>query len=537
MLKIETVGRENFGLTGTVSRLTLDTNEHLDRFKLRDTVVHIQSEELYMDAVPLRDSVEIAAGFQVKVFQDKETLTPLWGDQILLDKLYMGLERGRAILVSGKRIRALVTNVGEIFQVLKAPVIDLSSGNAKIKWHLKGKDFEGFVLAGADSIVWKSAADDDEVVSEVVYIEKPPYEDENGNPTLKISQPLENTYDRSTVILFANLAHATNGESIEEVLGYGDASRPFQMFTLSRTPLTYVPSSEPRGRTSTLKILVNGIEWKEVPFLYGLGGCNQVFFTRIGEDGKTTVQFGDGITGSRLPTGAEIKAIYRIGIGLGGLVKANQISLLMTRPMGLKCVTNPGASSGAEDPEPEDQARKNAPSTVLNFGRVVSLRDYEDFALAFAGIAKARAEWIWDGEKRIVQLVVASADGRSEQSSLELRSNLREAILSSGNPYQPLRIDSYKPKRFALKAGILADSRFNGELVLGAVRESLKNAFSFQNMNIGQMIKDSDVIEVMQKVKGVLSVDLDSTTLPESIGSEELLIIDKKGIDIKEIKQ
>ena len=68
------------------------------------------------------------------------------------------------------------------------------------------------------------------------------------------------------------------------------------------------------------------------------------------------------------------------------------------------------------------------------------------------------------------------------------------------------------------------------------MRESLKNAFSFQNMNIGQMIEDSDVIEVMQKVKGVLSVDLDSTTL-ESIGSEELLIINQNGIDIKEIKQ
>ena len=308
------------------------------------------------------------------------------------------------------------------------------------------------------------------------------------------------------------------------------------MFALSHTPLTYVPSSEPEGRASTLKILVNGIEWKEVPFLYGLEGCSQVFVSRIGEDGKTTVQFGDGITGSRLPAGAEVKAIYRIGIGLGGLVKANQISLLMTRPMGLKGVTNPGASSGAEDPEPEDQARKNAPSTVLNFGRVISLRDYEDFALAFAGIAKARAKWIWDGEKRVVQLIVASADGRSEESSLDLRSKLREAILSSGNPYQPLRIDSYKPKPFALKAGILADSRFNGELVLGAVRESLKNAFSFQNMNIGQMIEDSDVIEVMQKVEGVLSVDLDSTTL-ESIGSEELLIINQNGIDIKEIKQ
>ena len=76
-----------------------------------------------MDEVPLKDPIDIAVGFQVKVFQDKQTLTPVWGDQILLDKLYMGLEKGRTLLVSGKRIRALVTNEDEIFQVLKPPVV------------------------------------------------------------------------------------------------------------------------------------------------------------------------------------------------------------------------------------------------------------------------------------------------------------------------------------------------------------------------------------------------------------------------------
>ena len=60
-------------------------------------------------------------------------------------------------------------------------------------------------------------------------------------------------------------------------------------------------------------------------------------FPSFGLSRKTTVQFGDGVTGARLPTGQEnVRAIYRKGIGLEGLVKAEQLSLLMTRPLGVK---------------------------------------------------------------------------------------------------------------------------------------------------------------------------------------------------------
>ena len=45
-------------------------------------------------------------------------------------------------------------------------------------------------------------------------------------------------------------------------------------------------------------------------------------------------------------------------------------------------------------------ARQNAPFTVLTLERVVSLQDYEDFARAYPGIAKALATWTWDGRKR-----------------------------------------------------------------------------------------------------------------------------------------
>ena len=48
--------------------------------------------------------------------------------------------------------------------------------------------------------------------------------------------------------------------------------------------------------------------------------------------GKTTIEFGDGVTGARLPTGQDnVRAIYRKGIGLDGIVSAGQLTSLLTR--------------------------------------------------------------------------------------------------------------------------------------------------------------------------------------------------------------
>ena len=79
-----------------------------------------------------------------------------------------------------------------------------------------------------------------------------------------------------------------------------------------------------------------------------------------------------------------VRAKYRKGIGVEGLVKSGQLSMLLSRPLGVKGVTNPLAAGGAQDPEQLGDARANAPLKVLTLDRVVSLRDYENFARAFA---------------------------------------------------------------------------------------------------------------------------------------------------------
>ena len=63
-------------------------------------------------------------------------------------------------------------------------------------------------------------------------------------------------------------------------------------------------------------------------------------------------------------------------------------------------------------PKSRDDARRNAPLTVLTLDRAVSLQDYEDFSRTFAGIAKAQAVWVWNGRKRAVFITVAGAGRR-----------------------------------------------------------------------------------------------------------------------------
>ena len=83
--------------------------------------------------------------------------------------------------------------------------------------------------------------------------------------------------------------------------------------------------------------------------------------------------------------------MYRNGIGQPGNVRAEQISLLLSTPLGVKGVINPLRASGGADRESLEQARKNAPLAVMALDRLVSVQDYADFVRTYAGIGKAAA--------------------------------------------------------------------------------------------------------------------------------------------------
>src|SRR5262249_28858363 len=122
---------------------------------------------------------------------------------------------------------------------------------------------------------------------------------------LHFAQSLAFTYKRSTVKIAGNVVHATHGETQNEVLGSGDGSKSMQAFSLRKSPLTYVSASTPSGVDTTLEVRVNGISWHETDNMGAAGATDRKYITQTDDQDKTTVIFGNGTHGARLPTGPE----------------------------------------------------------------------------------------------------------------------------------------------------------------------------------------------------------------------------------------
>ncbi|MFT3769521.1 MAG: putative baseplate assembly protein [Minicystis sp.] len=333
-----------------------------------------------------------------------------------------------------------------------------------------------------------------------------------GDLTQLTFASIKGQYRRDAVAIFGNVASATHGETVpDEVLGSGDAGQGYQQFKLRQAPLTYVSADVPSGGATTLDVRVDDVRWHEVPTLLGRGPKERVYVTQADDAGKITVQFGDGRAGARLPTGREnVIARYRKGIGREGLVAAGQLSLLITRPLGVRSVVNPLAPTGAADPQSVADTQQNAPLSVLTLDRIVSLKDYEDFARSYAGIAKAHAAWTWNGDARGVLLTVAGEGGAAVLANTKLYDGLHGAIAGAGDPSVPFDIKTYASTTFTVNGGIGIETDYDGEKVLAAVVAALREAFSFTPRAFGAGVFASEVIAVIQRVPGVRMVDLDA---------------------------
>jgi len=430
---------------------------------LRGTTVYAQSEELELAEEPIAD--DICHGRDIL---------------IELDDVYSGLESGRWLIVSGER-----TDI---------------------------KNEEGVVVPGvkASELVMLAS-----VTQDVKRIElgdnKVDLPGEKTHTFIGLSTDLAYCYKRSTLKIYGNVVKATHGETRNETLGGGDGSKAFQQFTLKQPPLTFVSTPNPAGVESTLEVRVNHVRWHETDTLSGLSPGDRKYITQTDDEGKTTVIFGNGQHGARVPTGQQnVEAVYRNGLGKPGNVKAEQITLLVTRPLGVKGVTNPLRASGGADKEDRDQARENAPLAVTALDRLVSTQDYADFARTFAGVGKASALRLADGRRRVVHVTIAGADDIPIDKSSDLYRNLLKALRDFGDPYVPVQLELRKVLLLVIQARVRILPDYLWETVEPKVRGALLDTFSFARRELGQDALLSEVFSTIQTVEGVAFADVDN---------------------------
>lgn len=464
----EEIARSAYGLNGKSSKLTLQTGTWTaftgTIANLRKTLVYAGAEKLDLAQEPITDDVA--------------------GSRVTLDALYSDFKAGRWVIVSGERSDILLDSS----QALPGLV---GTELAMISGVLQDVDLS---LAG-DTV----------------------------HTTLTLAKPLAYTYKRANLSLYGNVVKATHGETRNEVLGAGNAG-PLQSFVLKQPPLTYVSASTVDGIASTLQVRVNEVLWHEAKGLAGLGPKDRAFLTKTDNDGRTSVIFGTGTQGLRPPTGLEnITAAYRNGIGKSGNVKAEQISLLASKPLGVKAVINPLRASGGADRDSRDQARWNAPLATLSLDRLVSVQDYADFAKTFGGVGKASATKLTDGVRQLVELTIAGADDIPIDRSSDLYANIVKALRTYGDPYLPIRVDVRELRLLVLSAKVKVLPDYLWVNVSPKVRAALLNQFGFLRRDLAQAVYLSEVIQTIQGVEGVSYVDVDVLdSVPEGVTSADL---------------
>ncbi|GGN13641.1 putative phage baseplate assembly protein [Actinoplanes campanulatus] len=330
-----------------------------------------------------------------------------------------------------------------------------------------------------------------------------------ANTTIVLADPLAHRYRRDTVRILGNVVPAGHGETRDDPIGSGDATAVHQTFTLWQEPLTWLPSGDPIGARPALEIRVDGLLWQPADSLDGRGAAERVYVLGNTPDGRTTVTFGDGVHGARLPTGQEnVRARYRFGAGPEGNLPAGRITQPVTRPLGVIGVTNPVPATGGADPDGSGLARRRIPLAVATLDRLLSTRDYADFTRSRAGIGRAAAREVFDGRRRVVHVTVAAVDDVPLDPGSDLLPALRAALAAHGAPRLPVRVDVRELVALRLVAGVKVAAGHAFEIVAPRLGRALLDRLGYRGRDLAHDAYLSEVMAVADRTPGVDYVDV-----------------------------
>ncbi|WP_406309547.1 putative baseplate assembly protein [Streptomyces sp. NBC_00623] len=461
---VRTAAYTNYGITGRGTELTL-AEPWLDEHDvllsaIRDATVHAGGEALRPADEPLGEDVH--------------------GNELELTELYDGLRPGRHLVVSGER-----TDIPDTAGVHGTELVVIAAVEQQLDPQLPG---------------------------------------DHVHTKLTLTTDLAFRYRRDTLRIHGNVVPATHGESRDEPIGSGDAGRTNQTFTLWQAPLTWLPAGNPLGATPTLEVRVDGLLWHEVDSLAGRGPRERVYVSGTAGDGRTTVTFGDGMHGARLPTGHEnVRAQYRFGTGRAANVGADRITQAMTRPLGVTAVTNPQPATGGAEADGPGLTRRTIPLAVSALDRLVSLTDYEDFARSRAGIGRAAAREIFDGRRRILHVTVAGIDDIAIADDSEVLRALRSSLADYGDSRLPVRVDVRELVLLLVAAKVKVAPDHTWTVVEPRLRQALLTQFGSGRRELGRPARLSEVLATAHAVPGVDYVDVDVFTgVPASVTPDEL---------------
>lgn len=344
--------------------------------------------------------------------------------------------------------------------------------------------------------------------------------------SLNLASSLENDLtlddfplDEPKVTVYGNLVEANQGKTEKKaVLGNGDSRQILQTFKLPKAPLTYHKSVfETPPEVPELQIYVNDRLWERVPSFFSRKPDEEIYIVREDAENNSWVQFGDGKTGKRLPSGIKnVMAKYRTGTGAFGALKEETTVQAGGKLNRLDKIQLPDVVSGGSEPESGEKAREAAPGKIQSLDRLVSLKDFETEALALSGVSKVIGVWGIIDNIPTVEVTVLMETGRDKEFKT-VKDILNDYNRCRGPQRFPIKVEQGKLQYIYIAVEVQFDQTFREELVREDIKEALgvsgekvngvdgsQGLFSLGQRSFGQNEYAKRIEGIIQNVEGVL---------------------------------
>ncbi len=461
---------------------------------------------------------------------------PVGTSQLVLDQTYSNLLPGQAVVVSDGEVDTVCELTAVDIDNNQSTVLTVSpalthafkvattvvSGPFELQMRIDGYNRSvSSVAAGKTAVSLDGQVQgltpgrylivEDSSGAEAVRIMTISYQ--GGHTDIDLDAALSREYALADTVVLGNVVEITHGESVlENPLGSGDQSQANQTFQLNQSPTTFVHDPEgARGISDTLQVFVGDELWAEVDSLANSGADDHHVMVTIDEDQNMSFEGGDGRFGAKFPTGLNnISAQYRHGSGIAGNLERNTITAMAAPLAFLQSSRNPVASSGGADPQDLETTRQMAPIAVRTVDRAVTLQDYQDLALSYAGIAKANVQSVRIDGRKIIDLVVATTGGFP--LSGPLHDSLSAFLQDNSSPTQLVQIRDYQPVavRLSLEVHVLPNYlraetgvRVQQSLGSGLAADGTQGYFNFDQRSLGGALYLSDIYAQVEAIEGV----------------------------------
>ena len=302
-----------------------------------------------------------------------------------------------------------------------------------------------------------------------------------------------------------------------------------QRFALSSTSIAQ----------GSVRVKIGDSVWEEPRFFIDSAPDSKHFQVETDGLDVTWIIFGDGIHGAVPPAGEAITIEYLETLGSEGNIGRDLVTGIVSSVYhdGTQvdlAVTNPIASTGGSDRETLDHAKLQAPAELRSLWKAVTKDDYKALAEGFPGVAKAQVLDANDcANIRYYQVNMAVApDGGGLPSPL-LKQELAEFIESRKvitievNLFDP----NYRP--VSIDAVVYVYPTEDAQAVRMRIESALCEFFSFEKMTFGQSVYFSDVVSLIDGVRGVSHITLYSPQADIEIGPGQIASLGEVHLDMR----